>query len=446
MLANPATPWHPDRRWADPLLALLTLLALLAAGLALLARQRAGQRPPERASLQGRLAEVALAGPGLLTGRQGNSREWTRAQAQLKEPWDRALLAVLKAELAHPPGEPAAWIDPATPAGPSGQLFRRACLAAYAGAPVPPRGDREEVHRRLGHGFAAALLEARILDREGRGEALRAEARGALLLRLVGLGSLGLLALGLAAGGLAVGLYLLTAGAKTVPPALPEWEMSGRAAAFVFLGWFLAFFLAGSLAGALLRPWPGLRWAALPLGYAFHVAVGLFLICSAEGLSFSALWRRVAPGRGGRDLAWGIAFLALAVGLVLVVALLVGLILKPDQSPQRELQDWLRGLVGWAPNLVVFLTVAGLAPFFEELLFRGFLLPILARRQPLALALTLSALLFGAIHLQPTGLPVLGTLGFVLGLAMRQTGSLRSPLLVHACWNGSLFLLLRTFA
>ena len=93
-----------------------------------------------------------------------------------------------------------------------------------------------------------------------------------------------------------------------------------------------------------------------------------------------------------------------------------------------------------------FLTVTLLAPCFEELLFRGFLLPVLAQRQRLALALVLSALLFGAIHLQPAGLPTLSTLGFVMGLAMRHTGSLRTPILIHACWNGSQFLLLRAFA
>jgi hypothetical protein len=90
--------------------------------------------------------------------------------------------------------------------------------------------------------------------------------------------------------------------------------------------------------------------------------------------------------------------------------------------------------------------VAGLAPCFEELLFRGFLMPVLARGQRMAVALMLSALLFGAIHLQPAGLPTLVTLGLVMGLAMRHTGSLRTPLLLHACWNGSLFLLLRAFA
>jgi membrane protease YdiL (CAAX protease family) len=212
------------------------------------------------------------------------------------------------------------------------------------------------------------------------------------------------------------------------------------------LTWFLAFFLSGNLAALLLHPWPRLHWLAVPLGYLLHATFGVQLLCKAEGISFRQLWQRVAPGRPGRDLAWGGAFLALAVVLVLAVALTSNLILKPDQSPQRDLQELLRSLSGWGPSLALFLTVAGVAPCFEELMFRGFLLPILARGRRMALALAVSALLFGAIHLQPTGLPILCTLGWVMGLAMRQTGSLRTPILVHACWNGSLFLLMRAFA
>jgi len=224
------------------------------------------------------------------------------------------------------------------------------------------------------------------------------------------------------------------------------WSLSGRAAAIVLLTWFLAFFLSGNVALALLRPWPHLRWLAVPLSYLLQASFGISLLCRAEGLRPGALWRRVAPGRPGRDLAWGAGFLALALFLVLVVALAWNAVLRPEQNPQRDLQELLRGLSGWAPNLALFLTVAGLAPLFEELLFRGFLLPLLARRGRLVWALALSALLFGAIHLQPVGLPILCTLGFALGLAMRQTGSLRTPVLVHACWNGSLFLLMRAFA
>ena len=438
--------WHPDRRWADSLIALLALLALLAAGFTLAARRHSARRPAERASLQGRLLEVVLGGPDLLLHRGGPSRDWARSESQAREPWDRALLAVLRAELGEQAEPAERWLAATTPAGAGGPGFRRVCLAAYVGAPLPSDADRTEVHRRLGDGYAADLLEARLRDRESGGEALRAQARRGLAPRLAGLAVMGLLVVGAAAGGVALLIYLLATKGLPLPQPLPTWSLSGRAAALVLLTWFLGFFLASNLAGLALAPWPGLRWLAIPLGYSLHAALGIRLLCWAEGLSLRELWQRVAPGRLGRDLAWGSAFLGLAVLLVLAVALVTGPLLSPDQSPQRDLQELLRSLRGWLPNLALFLTVALLAPCFEELLFRGFLLPVLAQRQRLVLALVLSALLFGAIHLQPAGLPPLSTLGLVLGLAMRQTGSLRTPILIHACWNGTQFLLLRAFA
>jgi hypothetical protein len=238
----------------------------------------------------------------------------------------------------------------------------------------------------------------------------------------------------------------LVATRRVTPPPLPAWGLSGRAAAIVFLAWFLGFFLAGSFAGLLLSPWPSLRWLALPGGYLLHACFGLRLITWAEGLRFGELWNRVARGKPGKDLAWAIPFLALAVTLVLLVAMISSWILSPSQNPQRDLQELLQGVSGWPTTLVLFLTVAGVAPVFEELFFRGFLLPILARQNRMAWALLASAGLFGAIHLQPAGLPILATLGWVLGLAMRQTGSLRTPILLHACWNGTLFILLRGMA
>lgn len=442
MDAEPQTSWHPDRSWADPLISVLALLALLASAYTLWARQLGAKRPSERAGLPARLMEVALAGPKLLAGQPAPAAQWAKAEQQLKEPWDQALLAVLKAELNGPkPLRPAA-----TPPGAAGERFLQVWLAAYGEGPLPDQSGRAEIHRRLGGGFAADLLEARLRDREGGGEALRAKAMDAFRIRVVGLGLLSAAVLALAAGGLAVGVYLLATRRKAPRQPLPTWSMSGRAAALVLLTWFLAFFLSGNLAALLLSPWPSLRWVALPAGYLMQAAFGVSLICRAEGISFRALWRRLNPGRPGPDLAWGAAFLALAVFLVILAALLASPILKPNQSAQRDLQDMLRGISGLGPTLVLFFTVAGLAPVFEELLCRGFLLPILARKQGMALALLLSALLFGAMHLQPTGLPTLCTLGFALGLAMRQTGSLKTPILLHACWNGSLFLLMRAFA
>ena len=269
------------------------------------------------ASLQGRLAETALGASRLLgSGRAGAMK----AEMPLKEPWDRALLAVLEAESGQPAKPATDWIQAATPTGPGGESFRRVCLAAHAGGPLPSAADRRDVQRRLGSGYAADLLEARLLDREGGAEPLRAKARAALLARMAALSILALVGLATAAGGLGFGIYLLSAPRPAPPPSLPAWGLSGRAAALVVLVWFLGFFVAGQVAAALLLPWPSLRWAAVPLGYGLHAALGLALICRAEGATPADLWRRVAPGRAGRDLAWGGAFLCLAVAMVLVVA------------------------------------------------------------------------------------------------------------------------------
>jgi len=441
------SPWHPDRRWADPLIAFLVLLTLVAVSFTLRTRQEMSRRPSDRTSLQGQMQEVLLAGPQQLGRPPSSPRQWTRARAQLTDPWDRALLAVLMAEL-DDPAEARGIMAEGGPAGIAGGRFRAAFAAAYGEGPIPDAAARADVKRRLGNGYTAALLEARLLEREqtGSGEALRARARTLLLTRLAALGALGLLVLGLGVGGLAVGIYLWATRRQPPPRSLPAWGLSSRAAALVFLGWFMAFFAAGNLAGLLLLPWPSLRWAIVPAGTLFHAAIGLRLLCWAEGLSFRQLWGRLAPGPIRRNLGWGVAFLALAVFLVLAVAMATSLVMKPDQSPQRDLQELLRGLSGWGPTVAMLAVVAGLAPFFEELLFRGFLFPVLARKGRVAFALLASALLFGAIHLQPAGLPVLSTLGLVLALAVRQTGSLWPAILVHACWNGSLFLLMRAFA
>ena len=448
----PTSPWQPDRRWADPLIALLATLALLAAGFTLLSKHSRSARPAERASLQGRMMEPLLSAPRLLGARlpglaEDPGRSLAKAQAQLTEPWDRALLSVLAADSGDPTAARDLALGPKGPQGLWGDRFRAAWSAAYEHGPLPDPAVRPELGRRLGNGYAAALLEARLLDRQGGdGEALRKAAREALFLRLLALGTFGLLVTGLGLGGLAFAIYLIATRKVPPPRPLPAWGLSGRAVALVLLAWFLLFFLAGNLAALLMLPFPGLRWVAVPLGYGLHAAGGLALICRAEGIPFRELWRRVAPPPVGRSLAWGFAFLALAVCLVMGLALALSPVLKPDQSPQRELVDLLRGLNGWGPTVAMFLVVAGLAPFFEETLFRGFLLPVLARRGSMTWALLGSALLFGAIHLQPLGLPTLSALGLVLGLAMRRTGSLWTPILVHACWNGSVFILMRVLA
>jgi hypothetical protein len=218
----------------------------------------------------------------------------------------------------------------------------------------------------------------------------------------------------------------------------------------VFFGWLAVQMCSGFLVAPLVAVLPFLNPVALPVAYAIQAVAGVAFLCAAEGISFRQLMHRVAPGAHGRSLAWGFGFLALAMASVLAVALLMSPFLKTAQPPQKELIDLVEKTRGPFALPLLFLTVAVLAPCFEELMFRGFLLPWMGHqwknlRGGTLLALLTSGLLFGLIHLQPTAIPTLSTLGIVLGLAVLRTGNLLTSILVHGLWNGGVFLFMRFF-
>jgi membrane protease YdiL (CAAX protease family) len=125
---------------------------------------------------------------------------------------------------------------------------------------------------------------------------------------------------------------------------------------------------------------------------------------------------------------------SLVLGLVLVSYDLVSRLLGRPAVPDFML-DIYRTAV-WPP--ILFLAIAGAAPLFEEVLFRGFLLPGLAR-SPLggAGAVLLSALLFALPHLQYDLFDVSAVfvLGVVFGAVRLHTGSLWLPIALHAATN-----------
>jgi membrane protease YdiL (CAAX protease family) len=87
------------------------------------------------------------------------------------------------------------------------------------------------------------------------------------------------------------------------------------------------------------------------------------------------------------------------------------------------------------------------APLLEELLFRGFLYPVLVRRFGVAIALPATAAGFGLIHAAQLGWswgPVLVI--FIVGLAFTitraVTKSVAAPLIMHVAYNSTLSVLL----
>lgn len=92
--------------------------------------------------------------------------------------------------------------------------------------------------------------------------------------------------------------------------------------------------------------------------------------------------------------------------------------------------------------VVAFISLVILAPIAEEVLFRGYLLQKLGKRAPTWLAIILTSLLFGAVHMAwNVGIDTFA-LSIVLCLLRLVTGSLWAPILLHALKNGIAFYLL----
>ena len=145
-------------------------------------------------------------------------------------------------------------------------------------------------------------------------------------------------------------------------------------------------------------------------------------------------WRAPAAGAWPYYLVAGVA-LAFGVGLI-------GRVLPfPQHLPiDKYFQDrtsaWLITIFG-----------VSLAPLVEELFFRGFFYPLVARRLGVAIGAVLTALGFALMHASQLAnawgpLLVLFLVGLALTLARIVTRSVVPGLLMHIAYNGTLFTLL----
>jgi hypothetical protein len=96
----------------------------------------------------------------------------------------------------------------------------------------------------------------------------------------------------------------------------------------------------------------------------------------------------------------------------------------------------------WLVPLLTFLSLAVVAPFTEELLFRGFIFRGLCGRMSVRWAAVLAAAVFALPHLDVARMVPLFALGLVLTYLYVRTRSLIPSILVHATVNSVSFVLL----
>ena len=134
------------------------------------------------------------------------------------------------------------------------------------------------------------------------------------------------------------------------------------------------------------------------------------------------------------------------IPFVLLVSLIMNLLIE-NQNGSNPLLEIVLNNNNYSAFILLFITTTFLAPLFEEVIFRGVLLPILSREFGIILGITISAFIFALAHLSISEMPPLFTLGIGLGITRLISGRLSSSVVMHSLWNGMTFLnlfLLRT--
>lgn len=107
----------------------------------------------------------------------------------------------------------------------------------------------------------------------------------------------------------------------------------------------------------------------------------------------------------------------------------------PMHPPRSGTAEQILGTTSWGTQALWFAVLALAAPVWEELMFRGFLLPSLAAYLPPWAAVAATSLVFALVHFSRDGLLPLLLLGCVFGAAYAATRNLLAPIALHSLWN-----------
>jgi membrane protease YdiL (CAAX protease family) len=94
----------------------------------------------------------------------------------------------------------------------------------------------------------------------------------------------------------------------------------------------------------------------------------------------------------------------------------------------------------WLASLVGFFAPCISAPWWEEILYRGFMLPAMCLHLPYWPSVWLSGILFSIHHVSATGAIPLMVLGWTWAALYTKCKNLTVTILIHAMWNSRVFL------
>ncbi len=181
------------------------------------------------------------------------------------------------------------------------------------------------------------------------------------------------------------------------------------------------------------NPLPTLR--EIEVGTVFYVLLDLLI------LAFLIL-RRIHPiqvfgfraMRGFRVFKSAVLWLVALYPLIFLIQLIVENLGSTSVTPQPLVQ-YLIDNKRLSDHLVVGLLAVIVAPFTEELIFRGYLYGVLRQYAGRLAAIIVTSCIFAGIHQHLSAFPGLFLLAVALCLVYEATGSLMVAIIMHALFN-----------
>ena len=140
-----------------------------------------------------------------------------------------------------------------------------------------------------------------------------------------------------------------------------------------------------------------------------------------------------------RNYSYSNGFLVSLGGTLAVSVLIVSSFFPPSSPPPIE------QLLSSAGAIWIFAIFGvGIAPVFEEIIFRGFLFKVLADMRGTRVAVPVTAVLFALLHVPQlwgswAGVALIFLVGYILSLVREKSASLLPSLIIHTSYNAMLF-------
>jgi uncharacterized protein len=170
---------------------------------------------------------------------------------------------------------------------------------------------------------------------------------------------------------------------------------------------------------------------ALIAQFLIYIPVAALMVVLVKVKDDAPFWRAIRWNWPSSAWKW----LALGVVMLMGLAALQSILPMPKDTPFEHLFD--NALDAYLLSILA----VSIGPLMEELFFRGFMYPVLARRMGAVWGVLLTALPFGLLHLQQYGWAwgaglVIFLVGVVCGVVRAATKSVGAAFLVHVGYNG----------